>query len=204
LRIGHFGTRVFHKGWASFEKLALRFAKDPRYAFYQLGSTDGAASIPGNVRYVPVKVSREHPDAMVEAVAEHGIDAAMIWSAWPETFCYTAHEALAGGAFLLTHPGTGNVARLAAQHAPTQGCVLEDEAALHALLQDGGLVELLAAASRRRGVLVAEGGTAAWALRSVDGQRALRSGGAKSAVDHPSGATTDAVVTVPALEASHG
>jgi hypothetical protein len=166
--------RNFQKGWATFEALAMRFAQDARYAFYQFGVAQGAAAIPGHVRHVPVQVSREQPDAMIEALAEHAIDVAVVWSVWPETFCYTAHEALAAGVFVLTHPGAGHVAATVAHHAPDQGLVIEDEAGLQALFADGAIEATIAAARRRRGVLVPEGGTAAWTLLSAEGRRLRR------------------------------
>jgi hypothetical protein len=110
---------------------------------------------------------------MIEAVAEHRIDAVVSWSTWPETFCYAAHEAIAGGAFLLTHPAAGNVSALVAGVAAGQGLILPDEEALHALLERNGLRPMLST-GRLRGVLVREGGTANWLLRSVEWPRFYR------------------------------
>ena len=110
---------------------------------------------------------------MIEAVAEHRIDAVVSWSTWPETFCYAAHEAIAGGAFLLTHPGAGNVPALVAGSASGQGLILPDEDALHALLDRNGLGPMLSTGGRR-GVLIKEGGTAAWLLRSAEWPRFYR------------------------------
>jgi hypothetical protein len=165
LRIAHLGTRVASKGWLAFERLALRFASDSRYNFFQLGLPNPGVTS-GAVRNVPVRVTSEAPEAMIEAVAEHRIDAVVCWSPWPETFCYAAHEAVVGGAFLLTHPGAGNVPALVAGEAAGRGLILPDEEALHALLEGNGLTPMLST-GRQYGVLVKEGGTAAWLLRSV-------------------------------------
>lgn len=160
-RIGHCGARAVHKGWNVFERLALQFADDPRYESYHLGVTHGAPAV-GHIRQVVVEVDREHPDAMIEAVAEHRLDAVILWSNWPETFCYAAHEAVAAGAVVLTHRGTGNVAQGVAAALPDQCYVLEDEAALHDLLASGSFAAMMHGASRRRGTLLPEGGTFAW------------------------------------------
>jgi hypothetical protein len=169
LRIAHLGARLASKGWLAFERLVLRFAGDSRYEFFQLG-VPGPGVTTGAVRNVPVRVTSEAPDAMIEAVAEHRIDAVVCWSTWPETFCYAAHEAVAAGAFLLTHPGAGNVPALVAGPAAGQGLILPDEEALHALLEQNRLGPMLST-GRRRGVLVREGGTAAWLLRSAEWPR---------------------------------
>ena len=172
LRIAHLGARIASKGWLVFERLALRFAGDSRYEFFQLGISDSGIT-PGAVRKVPVRVTSKAPDAMIEAVAEHRIDAVVSWSIWPETFCYAAHEAVAGGALLLTHPGAGNVPALVAAAAVGQGLILPDEEALHALLERNGLEQMLSV-GRRRGVLLREGGTAAWLLGSIEWPRFYR------------------------------
>lgn len=168
LRIAHLGMRTNGKGWPVFERLAMSFRNDARYAFFQLGlSSPGIA--PGHVREVPVNVSRGAPDAMVEAVAENRIDAVVSWSPGPETFCYAAHEAIAAGAMLITHPGAGHVPAMIDAAGLGQGVVLPDEAALHALLAGTGLHDALESRPRRRGVLVPEGGTVAWLLRDEMG-----------------------------------
>jgi hypothetical protein len=168
LRIAHLGMRTIGKGWPVFEKLAMRFRDDPRYAFFQLGlSSPGIA--PGHVQEVPVKVTRGTPDAMIEAVAANRIDVVISWSPGPETFCYAAHEGIAGGAFLITHPGAGNVPAMIDGAGLGQGLVLPDEAALHSLFAGTGLNDAIASCPRRRGVLIPEGGTAAWLLRAETG-----------------------------------
>jgi hypothetical protein len=169
LRIAHLGTRAAKKGWVVFEELALRLAKDPSYAFYQLGVPQGAA-LPRNIRHVHVEVGPEQPDAMMDAIAEYRIDVVVSWSPWPETFCFAAHEAIAGGAFVLTHRGAGNVAHAILANAPEQGLVLDDDAALFDLFTTGKAREIVGAASRRRGALIAEAGSVAW-LRRLHARR---------------------------------
>lgn len=164
LRVAHLGGRVLHKGWTVFEDLALRFAGDCRYAFYQLGSSNGPP-LPSLIRNVPVRADAEHRDAMIEAVAEHRIDVVVNWSLWPETFCFAVHEALAGGAFVVARAAAGNVWPAVVANAPGQGCTLEDEAALLALFESGAIRTLVSTAARHRGVLLAGNGTADWLLR---------------------------------------
>jgi hypothetical protein len=173
LRIAHLGTRTAQKGWLVFEELALRLAKDPFYAFYQLGVPQGAA-LPRSIRHVHVEVGPEQPDAMMDAIAEYRIDVVVSWSPWPETFCFAAHEAIAGGAFVVTHRGAGNVAHAILANAPEQGLVLDDDAALFDLFTTGKARQIVGAAPRRRAALIAEAGSAAWLRRLHAGRRRAR------------------------------
>ncbi len=159
--VAHVGARVFHKGWTVFEDLALRLADDPRYSFVQLGAPHGP-SMPGSIRQIPVSVTPEHRGAMIDAIAETGVDVVVSWSLWPETFCYVAHEALAGGAFVVTRRDAGNVWPAIAANAPDRGHVVEDEQALSALFEGEGLCALLSGAPRRRGALILGDGTFDW------------------------------------------
>lgn len=135
LRIGFLGYPAFHKGWPVFQELALRFADDRRYEFHHLGK--GRV---GGLRatYHEVTASEDRPDAMRQAVADAAIDVVLLWSIWPETFCLTAYEAIAGGAFLIANPHSGNVVSAIAQTG--QGSILPDEAVLHAAMVDGEFV----------------------------------------------------------------
>jgi hypothetical protein len=125
---------------------------------------------------------------MVEAVAEARIDVVVSWSLWPETFCYAAHEALAGGAFVVTRTGAGNVWPAIVANAPGQGCVIDGEAELFALFEGDGLRTAVEAAPRSRGALLSGRGTADWLL---DGRRRKK---------HPSPGPTpaDEMISLPA------
>jgi hypothetical protein len=164
LRVAHVGWRSFHKGWGVFEDLALRLAGDDRYMFYQLGLPGGPA-LPGNICNIPVRVDAEQRNAMVEAIAEARIDVVVVWSLWPETFCFVAHEALAGGAFIVARANAGNVWPAVAANSPGQGCVVADEAALFALFDGTELRARVNVSPRRRGALLTGRGTADWLLR---------------------------------------
>src|SRR5262249_23156750 len=107
LRVCFLGFPLYHKGWHVFEELARRHVADPRYSFFRLGS----ARIPDspNISFVEVGMDRDRPDLMIEAVAANGIDVVVNWSLCYETFSFTAHEAIAGGAFVLAPKLAGNI-----------------------------------------------------------------------------------------------
>ncbi|MDP3173145.1 MAG: hypothetical protein Q8M88_01770 [Phenylobacterium sp.] len=150
MRIAFLGMAAPHKGWPIFRDLALKFADDPRYTFLHLGKR-GGGRLP--IAFHEVSVSAERPDAMREAIAALDVDVALIWSLCRETFSFTAYEAAAAGAAVVTGPDSGNVAAF----VTADGCgrVLEDEAALHAAFESGAILEL-ARAVRRPGVRALE------------------------------------------------
>jgi hypothetical protein len=125
LRVAFLGYPALHKGWLVFRDLALRFAGDRRFEFYHLGM-QRQPRLP--VRYEEVRVESSSMEAMVDKVAELEIDVAVIWSLWPETFCFTAYEAVAGGAAVIAPQSSGNVARMIEETG--KGLVLADEEAL--------------------------------------------------------------------------
>jgi len=166
LRIAHLGAALMHKGWHVFEDLATRYAKDRRFQFYHLGA-DGVPSL----KYTrdPVRVTPDRRDAMIEAVVRNRIDVVICWSLWPETFCFTVHEALAGGAFVVARKAAGNIWPAVQANAPEQGCAVEDEAELSDLFESGELQMLVARAHRSRGALHPGGNTAAFLLNDRSG-----------------------------------
>jgi hypothetical protein len=144
LRVGFLGMPVEHKGWPVFARLAEQFRDDPRYAFLHLGHAQGEA-----LGLDFIKVGGPEGRTMTEAVEASSLDVAVIWSLCPETFCFTAYEAVAAGAAVLTQPDAGNVPRFVeAGDGATRGVVLTDEHALFALFRDGGAMAL--ARSRRK------------------------------------------------------
>jgi hypothetical protein len=163
LRVAHLGARVFHKGWPVFEELALRFASDGRYVFFQLGASEGPP-LSSHITQVPVRVDAEHRDAMARAVSETQIDVVVSWSLCFETFSFTTHEALAGGAFVVARVNAGNIWPTVLANAPEQGIPIVSEEELFALFGSDSLEAKVAAISRQRGTLSAGGGTAEWLL----------------------------------------
>jgi hypothetical protein len=136
-RLAFAGLPVAHKGWPIFQELALKYADDPRYAFLHLGSRTppGAA-----VEFHPVSVTAANPWAMQDALEAAQADAVLIWSLVRETFSFTAYEAAASGAAVVTGPDSGNVAAFV--QATGHGVVLPDEAALVAALESGEILKL--------------------------------------------------------------
>jgi hypothetical protein len=145
LRVAFLGTPVYHKGWGTFETLAAIFASDKRYEFFFFGKTIPAAH--RNVVHVPVQVGRFNRNAMVDSIAAHEIDVAILWSLWPETFCFTAHEAVAGGAFVVTRRAAGNIWPSIAGADISCGVALESDVELRQLFATGNIFSLL---NRRR------------------------------------------------------
>lgn len=136
LKVGFLGYPSDHKGWSIFQDLVLRMAGDPRYEFYHLGK-NRRGGLP--VEYREVAASEREPDLMRKTVAAVELDVAMVWSIWPETFCLTAYEALAGGAVLLANPCAGNIVDLIAQ--TREGQVLADEAELVKAFESGRITQ---------------------------------------------------------------
>lgn len=131
------GGASAHKGWPIFRDLALRFAGDPRYEFVHLA----AKTIGGlPISHHPVSVTAEKPLAMRDTIRHLDIDAAMVWSICRETFSFTAYEAVAAGAAVVTSPDSGNVQAFTRQDE--HGLVLADEAALIAAFESGDILRL--------------------------------------------------------------
>ncbi len=143
-RFAFVGLPVSHKGWPIFRELALRFADDPRYAFLHLGAR-AEGGLP--VEHHPVSVGEPTPLAMQTALERLGVDAAMVWPLCRETFSFTAYEAAAAGAAVVTGPDSGNVAAFVAETG--LGLVLEDETALEAAFASGAILALARNARRQ-------------------------------------------------------
>jgi hypothetical protein len=171
LRIAHIGARTLVKGWSVFEQLAERFGAGARYRFFQLCHEEARRL--KAVTQIPVRVTGDDPDAMIDAIAENGIDVVISWSAAMETFCYAVHEAIAAGAFVVTRSNAGNVPAIVECYEG-RGIVLPDESALDSLFETSELETMVWQSTRRRGVLVPQGGAAGWLARSADGRRILR------------------------------
>jgi len=137
LRLAFLGAPVPHKGWEVFCDLVQRFAGDPRYAFLQFGSQGAGYAGMG---FVETSVSAATPLAMRDALVREGVDVALTWSLCAETFGFTALEAAAAGAAVLTGPDSGNIA--AQVSAGLGGRVLADEAALFAAFETGEILSL--------------------------------------------------------------
>jgi len=168
LRVAFVGSLVFHKGWQTYLRLADGFRHDERYEFFQLGSSAGG--VPAFVRHVPVQVTASSRDAMVHALAQNDIDVVISWSVWPETFCFTAHEAMASGAFLVARREQGHVPVAAQQYAPFASRGLESEEELHDFFHTGAIQAEVGRAQRRRGILLPSMGSAELLMLPVEAE----------------------------------
>lgn len=156
LRVGFVGLPLYHKGWQVFEQLALRHRDDARYAFSHLGSV--AATEPSNIAFVEVVLDRERRDYMIDAVVTNGIDVVVNWSLCYETFSFSTHEAIAGGAFVLAPKQAGNIVPAIAR--AQQGMGLDCEQELFDLFASGKVFDL--ARQRRYGEFIRHPATAAY------------------------------------------
>ncbi|TWB60607.1 glycosyltransferase involved in cell wall biosynthesis [Nitrospirillum viridazoti] len=150
LRVGFLGGDLHGKGWTVFAALAAWHRGDSRYAFFQLGTRDLAAT---NVTHVHAEVSRSNRQAMVEAVGKTNLDVVINWSLFYESFSFTAIEAAAGGAFVIARKSAGNVWPLISGLGPSRGVAVETEIELQAMFVEGRVLDLAAQADRRRGRL---------------------------------------------------
>lgn len=146
LRVAFAGMPAAHKGWEVFRDLAARHADDPRYHFLHLGGR----TPPGlGIAFHKVTVTDARPRAMQDAISAQEADAVLVWPLCRETFSFTAYEAVAAGAAIITGPDSGNVAAFVEDGR--HGLVLSGEEALAAAFESGEVAEL--ARARRRPAL---------------------------------------------------
>lgn len=137
LRVAFPGAAATHKGWPVFRDLVHRFGEDPRYSFLHLGR-DSALGPP--VIFHPVSVTADAPLVMREALEQWEVDVALVWSLCRETFSFTAHEAVAAGAAVVTNFDSGNVAAFV--EAGGHGLVLAEASDLMTLFETGEILRL--------------------------------------------------------------
>jgi hypothetical protein len=148
LKVAFLGFAADHKGWPVFDRLARDFAGDARYQFLHLG---GGAPEAGPWTTHSISPDGTDGPTMIEAVRDLNIDVAMILSICPETFSFTAHEAVASGAAVVALADSSAVARLASD--PALGRVAADEDDLRSLFESGGIRQL--ARAKRKPALYA-------------------------------------------------
>lgn len=124
IRIAYLGAPVRHKGWTVFADLVAEFAESD-YQFIVMSQKSPEIDF---VDWINVTVTANEPNAMSESVSNNQVDLVLHWPTWPETFSFTTFEALAGAAYVITNPGSGNVA--AAVQETGRGIILDDEEAL--------------------------------------------------------------------------
>lgn len=128
IRIAFIGYGRVEKGWETWKRLCKKY--DSVYDLYLLG--DGACE--GRVRKVPVSVSKDGPNAMIDAISKNNIDIAFLWSTVPETYSYTFFESYVTGCFVITSKFSGNICTMTKQYHC--GKIFDGEESLFAYLND--------------------------------------------------------------------
>ena len=132
------GYAVAHKGWPAFVEVAAAIAGMAAYQAFHFTALP-ADAVPPNVTTIPTKVLPGARGAMTAALVAHSIDLVLVLSAWPETFCLVAYEAIASGADVIALPGSGNVADMVL--ASGRGLVMPDVASIAEFFTGGAAVE---------------------------------------------------------------
>jgi len=110
-RIGFIGEPRAEKGWGVFT--ALVASAPEGVEFVHIGARPGVE--PG-IEFVAIRQTADSMGAMVDAIRGAGVDAALIWPGWGETFSFVTAEAIAAGCEILTHRHSGNVVAMAERH----------------------------------------------------------------------------------------
>ena len=137
VRIAFVGTPAPHKGWPIFAELQRRLAAEECYEFWFFGAAPPGSS---QVRHVPTHVRASDPESTARQITSHQIELVLHWASWQETFSFSTFEALCGGAYVLTNPGSGNVARAVGQLG--RGAIFDDPEALYEFARSDGLKAL--------------------------------------------------------------
>jgi glycosyltransferase involved in cell wall biosynthesis len=146
LRVAFLGFPSLHKGWPIFCDVVQGCAGDRRYAFYHFGRSK-AKSVPKGVIFQQTDTTTSDRQAMSKALSSNKIDVAFLCSLWPETYNFTAVEALAGGALVITLSSSGNITALVKEHEC--GLVFDDEAVLAEAFVTGKLTREVRDLQRR-------------------------------------------------------
>ncbi len=166
-RLAFVGQAIFHKGWPLFEQFVASARGAVHAELFHLAAEHPERR--DGVTNVTCAVSPADPDATVRALTERAIDAVLVLSPWPETFCLVAHEALAAGARVVCLAESGHVAELVRRTGA--GIILQDETALP---------WLLASEEARARLIAPPGARDRWVMR--------RSGGAADVLLSETGA----------------
>ena len=134
LSVAYLGMPSVHKGWGVFTNVVRDNRNHGDFTFHHLGKSQSKFT---DIEFTPVSISPGNWNAMSTAVRSRRIDVAMLCSLWPETYSFTAVEALSGGAFIVTLESSGNVAAIVRAH--NCGVVFENETALRRAFMDGSL-----------------------------------------------------------------
>lgn len=139
IKVAFVGFPVHHKGWETWLELTDKFGSDPRYEFILFSETRRPSR---NFKNVSVSVTKDSRNKMAEALKNHNVDIAFLWSICPETFSFTLYESLSAGCTILTNRNSGNIQAYVREH-PETGIVLENENALMELFEGSSLGDYL-------------------------------------------------------------
>lgn len=124
LRVAFVGNQIASKGWDKWVEVSNRLLYENvnLELFYFGDKKDDRKGITS----VNVSVLKFGKDAMLNALRNHKIHIAVLFSCWPETFSYTYYEATAAGCYIITNNESGNIAYMV--HINDNGVVLENTA----------------------------------------------------------------------------
>lgn len=128
IKIAFIGYGRIEKGWNIWKKICRDY--DEQYDLFVLG--DGKCE--GKVTKVTVSVSKDGPNAMIDAIRKHNIDVAFLWSTRPETYSYTFYESYVSGCYIITGSQSGNIAAMTRGYQCGQ--VFETEKKLFSYLEN--------------------------------------------------------------------
>ena len=138
VRIAFVGYPAPHKGWPGFVEVVAAINGLVAYQAYHFTALPADPPLP-NVETVLTKVLPGARGAMTDALVAYSIDLVLVLSAWPETFCLVAYEALAAGADVIALSSGGNVADMVL--ASGRGLVMSDIGAVIEFLTNDIAVE---------------------------------------------------------------
>jgi len=144
LRIAFVGWPADFKGWETFCELVSQ-GRSSGVEFHYFGT---AHILQEGIVTHHVDVSPDRPDAAIKALWDSGVDIVVHWAGWPETFSFTAHEALAADTLVVTSAVSGNIAFLATQDPRI--FVLPDTETLHREVLSGKIAALALARRKNR------------------------------------------------------
>lgn len=131
------GTIASLKGWQTFERVARRLASSDRFRFSVLSMQKPSIS---KLHHEEVRVTTADKTVMIQRLQSLAVDCVIHWARWPETFSFSAYEAIASGAYIITNSGSGNVA--AYVHKTGKGKVFENEGDLISFLESDEFLEM--------------------------------------------------------------
>lgn len=106
IKIAFLGMPRNHKGWNVWENIVRKFS-GCGYEFYVFNNDNVSYD---HMRKINVAFSKEHLNAMIDALRDNKIHVAFLWSTWPETYSFTCFEAYASNTFIITNKDSGNIA----------------------------------------------------------------------------------------------